>query len=40
MKQILELYQAMKESAVDCLVLNKFHNINLKGSDIINCTNY
>ena len=42
MKQILELYQTMKESAVDCLVLNKFHNINSGNgvNDIINCSKY
>ena len=37
MKDILTLYQSMQESAVDCLVLNKFHR---NGNNNIDCTKY
>jgi len=37
MQKILILYQLMKESAIDCLVLNKFHQ---SGNQIIQCNNY
>jgi len=37
MQKILILYQLMKESAIDCQVLNKFHK---NGNQIIQCHNY
>jgi hypothetical protein len=37
MKDILSLYQAMKEAAVDCQVLNKFHS---SGNQDISCHKY
>jgi hypothetical protein len=37
MQKILILYQLMKESAIDCLVLNKFHK---NGNQIIKCQDY
>jgi hypothetical protein len=37
MQKILILYQLMKESAIDCLVLNKFHQ---SGNQTIQCHNY
>jgi len=37
MKEILTLYQIMQESAVDCLVLHKFHK---NGNKNIECTKY
>jgi len=37
MQNILTLYQAMKEAAVDCQVLKEFHS---SGNQIINCHNY
>ena len=37
MKEILTLYQVMQESAVDCLVLQKFHK---NGNKELNCTKY
>lgn len=37
MKDILTLYQAMQESAIDCLILNNFHK---NGNKIIECTKY
>ena len=37
MKEILTLYQVMQESAIDCLVLQKFHK---NGNKELNCTEY
>jgi len=37
MQNILTLYQAMKEAAIDCQVLKEFHS---SGNQIINCQNY
>ena len=37
MQKILILYQLMKEAAIDCLVLNKFH---VNGNQIIQCQGY
>jgi len=37
MQKILILYQLMKEAAIDCLVLNKFHK---NGNQTIECYNY